>query len=184
MSGIPAWATVTGLTGSALAVVSVLALQASGSPAGTPAAAPKPRPTATSRPTTPPPPPPVPANSGTGKRIVYSLAQQRVWVVPPAGKPVSTFTVTPGPVPAKPGSHYVTGHVAQPTQPGGDGAKIEHVVYFEYTAETWVAFSARVDDKVLKPPPSVHTGAIRAHRADIAKIFDNTVIGSTVVVLP
>jgi hypothetical protein len=183
MSGIPSWATVSGLTVAALAAVSVLAIQANGSPPPSAAGAPTPHPTATTRPSTPPPPPPVPAGSGTGKRIVYSLSQQRVWVIPPTGTPVSTFTVTPGTVPAKPGTHYVSGHVAAPKGVGGDGAKVEHVVYFEYTAETWVAFSARTDDKVAKPDSSLHTGAVRAHRADITKIWNNTVIGSTIVVL-
>jgi hypothetical protein len=180
MSGIPSWATVSGLTAAALAVVSVMAIQASGSPEASPPASPTPHPT-TSRPTAPPPPPPVPAGSGTGKREVYSLSQQRVWVVPPNNGPVSTFTVTPGTVPAQPGTYFVTKR--RPSTVGGDGASIEHVVYFEYTAETWVAFSAQVDDKVVKPDPSLHTGALRAHRADIAKVWNNTVIGSTVVVV-
>lgn len=179
---IPSWAVVSGLTAGAMAVVTALAVQAGGAPAkahaASPASSPKP---AHSRPHTPPPPPPVPANSGTGKRIVYSLSQQRVWVVPPGNGPVATFTVQPGTVPAKPGTHYVTGHY--PSRTGSDGVAIEHVVYFEYTAETWIAFSAPVDDKVVKPDPSLHTGAVRVHRADETKIWNNTVSGSTVVVL-
>jgi len=173
---------VSGLTAGALAVVTTLAMQAGGAPVKTPEASsgssPKPAP---SHPHTTPPPPPVPANSGTGKRIVYSLSQQRVWVVPPDNGPVATFTVQPGTVPAKPGRHYVTGHYPQRT--GSDGVAIEHVVFFEYTAETWIAFSAPVDDKVTKPDPSLHTGAIRVHRADETKIWNNTVDGSTVFVL-
>ncbi|MFC4033134.1 hypothetical protein ACFO3J_16800 [Streptomyces polygonati] len=181
MSGIPSWATVSGLTAGALAIVSVLAIQASGSPVASHApAAPKPHPTVV-KPTTPAPPPPVPPNSDTGKRIVYSLSQQRVWVVPPDGRPVSTFTVTPGTVPAQPGTYFVQGR--KPALTGSDGVKVEHVVYVEFTAETWVAFSAPVDDKVTKPAPSIRTGAIRASRANIAKIWNNTVNGSTVVVL-
>lgn len=179
---IPSWAVVSGLTAGAMAVVTTLAIQAGGAPVKTPVASsgssPKPTP---SRPHTPPPPPPVPANSGTGKRIVYSLSQQRVWVVPPDNGPVATFTVQPGTVPAKPGRHLVTGRKTPLV--GSDGAAIEHVVYFEYTAETWIAFSAPVDDKVTKPAPSLHTGGIRVHRADETKIWNNTVDGSTVFVL-
>jgi hypothetical protein len=178
--GIPSWMTVTGLTGGALAVVTVLAIQASGSPAKSPVAEPSPRPTTTRPHVPPPPPPPVPPHSNTGKRIVYSLSQSRVWVVPPTGK-VSTFLVQAGTVPATPGTYFVTGRNA--TGKGGDGATIEHAVFFEYTQETWVAFSASIDDKVAKPDPSLHTGAIRAHRADETKIWNNTVTGSTVVVL-
>ena len=178
--GVPSWMTVSGLTVGAMAVVTVLAMQANGSPAKTPVAAPASKPSA-SHPHTPAPPPAVPANSGTGKRIVYDLSQQRVWVVPPDNGPVSTFVVEPGTVPAKAGTHFVTGHHASGV--GGDGVNVEHLVFFEYTAETWVAFSAPVDDKVAKPDPSLHTGAVRVHRADELKIWNNTILGSTVVVL-
>lgn len=178
--GIPSWMIVTGLTSGAMAAVTLLAIQASGSPVKSPVAAATPRPTA-SRPHTPPPPPPLPAASGTGKRIVYSLSQDRVWVVPPDNGPVSTFVVQPGTVPAKIGAHFVTGR--RPTGVGGDGVTIEHAVYFEYTAETWVAFSAPTDDKLTKPDASLHTGAIRVHRADELKLWNNTVVGSTVVVV-
>src|SRR5882757_5532552 len=144
MAGIPSWMAVTGLTGAAMAVVSVLAIQAGGSPVKTPMAAPTTPPASTAKPSTPAAPPAVPANSGTGKRIVYSLSQERVWVIPPGGTPVS-----PGTVPAKVGTHYVTGHTA--SGPGTDGVSVEHIVFFEYTAETWVAFSAPVSDVVTKP---------------------------------
>jgi hypothetical protein len=177
--GIPSWMTVSGLTAGAMAVVTVLAIQANGSPAKSPVAAPTPKPSA-SRPHTPAAPPPVPAHSNTGKRIVYSLSQSRVWVVPPSGT-VSTFLVQPGTVPATLGTYYVSKR--KDTGVGTDGTKIEHAVYFEYTAETWVAFSAPVDDKVTKPAPSLHTGAVRAHRADETKLWNNTVICSTIVVL-
>jgi hypothetical protein len=178
MGGIPSWATVTGLTGAALAAVSVLAIQASGSPTASPAPPPKP---STTLAATPSAPPPVPPNSDTGKRIVYSLSQRRVWVIPPTGTPVATFTVTPGTVPATPGTYYVDHKTA--TSVGSDGAQVEHVVFFEYTAGAWAAFSARVDNQVLAPNPGLRTGAIRAHRADITRIWNNTVKGSTVVVL-
>ncbi|MYS21612.1 hypothetical protein GA0115240_132920 [Streptomyces sp. DvalAA-14] len=181
MSGIPSTVVVSGLTVAALAVVSALAIQANGSPAAAHLAPPAPhKATASAKPSAPPPPPPVPPHSDTGKRIVYSLSQQRVWVVPRTG-PVSTFTVTPGTVPAQPGTYFVGDR--KPVSTGSDGVKIEHVVFFEFTAETWVAFSAPADDKVVKPDSSLRTGAIRAHRADITKIWNNTVRGSTVVVL-
>jgi hypothetical protein len=44
---------------------------------------------------TPPPNPfPLPANSGTGRRIVYSRAQQRLWAVDEAGTVVKTHPVS------------------------------------------------------------------------------------------
>ncbi|MFI1096335.1 L,D-transpeptidase [Streptomyces sp. NPDC020917] len=177
--GIPSWMAVSGLTAGAMVVVSVLAFQASGSTSANPTAAPTPHPTATKPHSAPTTPPPVPVGGDTGKRIVYSLSQNRVWVVPKSG-PVSTFLVQPGTVPATPGVYYVGNRV--PASTGTDGKKIEHVVFFEYTAESWVAFSAQVDDKVAAPDPNLRTGAIRMHRADALKVWNNTVRGSTVVV--
>lgn len=180
--GIPAWAVTAGLTGGAMIAVSFLALQASGAPvAKSSSAPPSPRASVTAHPHTPPPPPPVPANSGTGKRIVYSLSQHRVWIVPASGKPVTTFTVQPGTVPARPGPHLVTRRKSAGT--GTDGASIEHIVFFDFTAETWVAFSSATDDKVSPPSPSLHTGAIRSHRADGDAIWNATHLGSKVYVV-
>jgi len=179
--GIPSWAAVSGLTAGAMAVVAVFAVQASGSPVKTPVASHKPHPTVTATHPAPTTPPPVPQGGDTGKRIVYSVGKHRVWVVPKSG-PVATFLVQPGTVPARPGVYYVSKR--RPAGVGSDGVSIEHIVYFEYTAETWVAFSAPVDDKLTKPAPSLHTGAIRAHRADATRIWNNTVVGSTVVVVP
>ncbi|MBM9510570.1 hypothetical protein [Actinacidiphila acididurans] len=178
--GIPSWMWTAGLTGGAMVAVSVLAYQASGAPAKAPQASRAPRPSAT-RPHTPPPPPPVPAHSGLGKRIVYSLSQRRVWVVPAAGKPVATYPVQPGTVPAQPGLHLVTGQKA--TSTGADGVAVEHVVFFEYTAETWVAFSSAVNDKVTAPNPNLQTGAIRSHRDAGTAIWNATKIGSEVYVV-
>jgi hypothetical protein len=162
-------------------VVSVLALQASGAPAKSSSAPPSPRPSVTVRPHTPPPPPPLPAHSGIGKRVVYSLSQRRVWIVSLSGKPVRTFTVQPGTVPARPGPHLVSGRKA--TSTGADGVAVEHVVFFEYTAETWVAFSSATNDQVTAPSPSLHTGAIRSHRADGTALWNATRIGSVVYVV-
>ncbi len=178
--GIPSWATVTGLTGAALAAVCVLAFQANGDvPAKPTAGHPTPHPSVSTRPTAPQTPPPVPQGGDTGKRIVYSVSQNRVWVVSKTGS-VSSFLVQPGTVLAKPGVYYVSKRT--PSSTGTDGVAIEHAVFFEYTAETWVAFSAPVSDNVTAPDPSLHTGAIRVHRADALKIWNNTVKGSTVVV--
>ncbi len=46
--------------------------------------------------TTPPPPPSwvLPANSGTGRRVVYSKGRQRVWAVDSAGNVVKTHLVS------------------------------------------------------------------------------------------
>lgn len=179
--GIPSWMAVSGLTAGAMVVVSVLALQANGTVTDAKSSSPSPTPhPSASHSQKPTPPPPVPTGGDTGKRIVYSIGQHRVWVVPKSG-PVATFLAQPGTVPPTPGVYYVSKRVENST--GSDGAKVEHVVFFEYSAETWVAFSAPLDDNVTPPPKNLRTGAIRVHRADELKLWNNTVRGSTVVVV-
>ncbi|MEV6012113.1 hypothetical protein AB0M29_35600 [Streptomyces sp. NPDC051976] len=179
--GIPSWAAVSGLTAAALVAVSFLAIQASGQTPQTPRAVASPHPTA-SHPHTPPPPPAVPGTSGTGKRVVYSLSQKRVWIVPTTGKPVDTFVVHPGTVAPKVGLHHVSGRKA--TSVGSDGANVEHVVFFSFTAETWIAFSAQLDDKLPPDGATLRTGAVRTHRKDGDALWNATAIGTPVIVVP
>ncbi|MCZ9345438.1 hypothetical protein NGM37_47635, partial [Streptomyces sp. TRM76130] len=52
-------------------------------------------------------PPAVPDGSGTGRRIVYSLGEQRVWLVDASDATRRTFTVWPGTVSPDPGSYTI-----------------------------------------------------------------------------
>ncbi len=63
-----------------------------------------------------PPPPPtlppawiVPANSGTGRRVVYSKSAQRVWIVDGAGNTIKTHRVSgrQTPLDPRPGTYHV-----------------------------------------------------------------------------
>jgi len=116
---------VSGLTASALAIVTLLALQAKSSAHETPTAAGKPgasagpSATASAHPSAAPKPIAVPAHSGTGKRIVYALDAKRVWLVDPA-KPSNdrTFTVQPSTVDPLPGSYTVSGPGRSPVRTG------------------------------------------------------------------
>jgi hypothetical protein len=179
--GIPSWAAVSGLTAAALVAVSFLAIQASGqTPKTSQAAGASPHPT-TSRPHTPPPPPAVPGSSGNGKRIVYSLGQKRVWIVPATGK-ADTFVVHPGTVAPKVGLHHVSGRKTPSV--GSDGVSVEHVVFFSFTAETWIAFSSAVNDTLPPDDSTLRTGAIRTHRKDGDALWNAAGLGSTVFVVP
>jgi hypothetical protein len=55
-----------------------------------------PLPTTTTTTTQPPPPPSwvLPANTGTGRRVVYSKGRQRVWAVDSAGRVIKTHLVS------------------------------------------------------------------------------------------
>lgn len=175
---------VTALTTAALAVVGVLAWQASAAPDHLPAA----RPSASPSPHGAPPPPSaaakaaeLPARSGTGRRVVYSLSGHRVWLVNADGEAAKTFEVAPGTVSPVPGTYRVTGHSAALT--GSDGVQVDHVVYFAVFQSVSVAFDAAADGSFPTPDPTKRTGAIREHVADAGAMWSFAPVGTTVVVV-
>src|SRR5690606_11058740 len=99
----------------------------------------------------------VPADSGTGRRIVYSLGQKRVWLVDASDAPRRTFPVWPGTVSPDPGA-YAIGTRTEATT-GSDGVPVEHIVYFAAKSGISVAFSNAVDGSSPPPPaPDAKTG--------------------------
>jgi hypothetical protein len=113
---------------------------------------------------------------------VYSLGQKRVWIVPLNGKGADTFVVHPGTVAPKVGLHHVSGRKTPSV--GSDGVPVEHVVFFSFTAETWVAFSSAVNDKLPADDSTLRTGAIRTHRKDGDALWTAAVVGTPVIVVP
>jgi hypothetical protein len=178
---------VAGLTAAALVAVGVLAFQAS---ANAPAsvAAPKPKATATAtehaKPKEKPRPATLPAHSGTGKRVVYALADRRVWLVDAAGKAVRTFEVMPSALNPLPGTYRVnTPRQGAPTK-GSDGVMIEHVVRFAMVDNVAVGFSAAVDGSMESPDPTLKTGGVRMSREDGDAMWDFAMVNTKVVVVP
>ncbi|GGR97550.1 hypothetical protein GCM10010269_40520 [Streptomyces humidus] len=173
---------VAGLTAAALATVGFLAFQASASaPAdldvrgsgGAPAKkAPGDRRT----------PAALPADSGTGRRVVYSLDADRVWLVGPNDVVTRTFKVAPGSVDPRPGSYVVTSRSGAVT--GTDGTPVEHVVRFTTVQDTTIGFSAALDGSMPEPDPTMKTGGIRETVADGAAMWTFATIGRGVVVVP
>ncbi|KRV48461.1 hypothetical protein AQ490_04215 [Wenjunlia vitaminophila] len=176
---------VTGLVVSALAAVSALAIQANGATSGDHTAGHKPSSdsssTAPGKPRAPKAPS-LPPHSGTGKRIVYSLKLDRVWIVNARGKPLSTFAVWPGTLDPPIGLHRVT--YLLPNTTGSDNLQVEHVIYFSTVENTWIAFSAALDGSSPKPVPGKKTGGVRMRRSDSAKLWDFAAIGTPVIVTP
>ncbi|MBH1935222.1 hypothetical protein I5Q34_13210 [Streptomyces sp. AV19] len=129
-------------------------------------------------------PPAVPANSGEGKRVVYSVGQKRVWLVGAAGpKGAKTFEVAPSTVDPKPGVYAVTSR--DPNGTGSDGVPIEHIVRFHRDAAGVVfGFSAAVDGSSPDPKPAKKTGGIREKSADGRAMWDFAPKGTRVVVVP
>jgi hypothetical protein len=180
---------VTALTASALALVTLLAVQAKSSAQTTNAGGAKPGPSASAsagasaRPSALPKPVAVPAHSGTGRRVVYSLAAKRVWLVDPA-KPATdrTYTVQPSTVQPPTGSYHVTRSTVGPYT-GSDGVKIKNGVLFTSHAGVTIGFSSAVDGTTPAPDPTRKTGGIRETLGDGQALFDFAPLGTKVVVV-
>ncbi|WLW52845.1 hypothetical protein [Streptomyces sp. YU58] len=174
---------VTGLTVAAVTAVGVLAYQASASVpadlgdtrASTPPAA------ASKAPRDQRNPAALPAASGTGRRVVYSLDDDRVWLVAADGKVLRTFAVTPGTVDPSPGTYRVTSRSNSVT--GTDGTPIEHVVRFTGVDGVAIGFSAAVNGTTPAADPTARTGGIRESRPDGDAMWRFATIGEKVVVI-
>ncbi len=168
---------VTGLTAAALAVVTLLALQARSSATTTTAAdggktGTKPGSAAPSAPGTgggAAKADPVPADSGSGKRVVYSLGERRVWLVDGSGKVQTSFPVQPSAVSPSPGDYTVYNTIAGPIT-GSDGTQIENIVLFTGRPVV-IGFSAAVDGSMASPAPGKHTGGIRESVDDSKAVY-------------
>ncbi|GAA2638680.1 hypothetical protein GCM10010307_37310 [Streptomyces vastus] len=173
-----------GLTVTAIAAVGFLAYQASanvpdtlGAPprtASSPAAS-APSPSAESNAAA------LPARSGTGRRVVYSVQADRVWLVAANDKVRRTFAVTPGTVAPTPDTYAVTSRSGSIT--GSDGVAVEHVVRFANVGGTTIGFSAAVDGSTSAPDPGKKLGGIRESRADGDSMWEFATVGTKVVVV-
>ncbi|WP_370269016.1 hypothetical protein [Streptomyces sp. V4I8] len=176
---------VAGLTVAALASVGFLAYQASANvPADLrkPHAARSPEVSTSKAPRDKKAPGALPAQSGAGQRVVYSVDDDRVWLVDPGEKVKRTFRVTPGTVDPPLGSYTVTSRSNAVT--GTDGLPVEHVVRFATIEDTTIGFSAPADGSAPQPfNPTVKTGGIRESREDGNAMWDFATIGRTVVVI-
>lgn len=188
---------VAGLTAAALAAVGFLAYQASASaPADLrskqrPSSSASPSPSASgtgsgSAPGAAASPAPdalaLPAQSGSGERVVYALADRRVWLVDESGKVTRTFAVMPSTVSPAPGTYRVTSRSA--AVPGSDGVQVEHVVRFTSVEGVTIGFSAAVDGSMASPDPTRRTGGVRMKRADGDALWKLATINVKVVVVP
>ncbi|MFE5893589.1 hypothetical protein ACFQ6E_32240 [Streptomyces sp. NPDC056462] len=175
---------VAGLTAAALATVGFLAFQAySNIPAdlGRPVADSVPRVSTSKAPRDGKDPEALPTGSGAGKRVVYSVDDDRVWLVDTGEKVKRTFRVAPGSVDPAPGAYTVSSRSNAVT--GTDGLAVEHVVRFTSVDNVTIGFSTAVDGPAPQPAPTVKTGGIRETRADGNAMWDFATIGRTVVVI-
>ncbi|MEV5884086.1 hypothetical protein AB0L74_15380 [Streptomyces sp. NPDC052020] len=175
---------VAGLTAAALVTVGVLAYQASATvPAGLgkPRSAASPAPGPAKAPRDQRNPTALPGGSGQGERVVYSLDDDRVWLVGADNRVQRTFKVVPSSVDPAPGTYAVTSRSKAIT--GSDGIPVEHVVRFAGVDGVVIGFSAAVDGSMPTPNPNVRTGGIRQSRADGHAMWHFATIGQRIVVI-
>ncbi|MEV7388484.1 MULTISPECIES: hypothetical protein [unclassified Streptomyces] len=181
---------VAGLTAAAVGAVGLLAYQASatvppglgGRPAasgmpGAPGASASKAPRDHRHPTA------LPGASGTGERVVYSVDDDRVWLVNERNRVERTFKVKPGTLDPALGAYWVTSRAKAVT--GTDGLPIEHVVRFTTTKDGMaIGFSAATANAATEPPdPTVPTGGIRETRRDGDATWKFATIGVKVIVI-
>jgi len=122
----------------------------------------------------------LPADCGSGTRVVYSVAQHRVWLVRGDERVLRTYQVKAGDPPPAMGTHQVFARGAHGR--GGDGAPVEHVVLFAQSGGGNIGFSAAVGPakarRGAKPTP-----AIREARPDGDALWRFATIGTTVEVV-
>ncbi|MFE6287575.1 hypothetical protein [Streptomyces sp. NPDC057877] len=123
----------------------------------------------------------LPAHSGTGERVVYSLDDDRVWLVTADGTVQRTFRVAPSAVDPAPGTYTVSSRSGRIT--GSDGIPVEHVVRFATVEGVTVGFSAAVDGSPPAPGTTARTGGIRETRADGDAMWRFATVGRPVVVI-
>ncbi|MFJ5271405.1 hypothetical protein [Streptomyces sp. NPDC088358] len=174
---------VAGLTAAAVAVVGFLAYQASANApdqlAG-PRAGTSPM-TSTKAPRDRKNPVALPGDSGSGERVVYSIDDDRVWLVGENNRTQRTFAVTPGTLDPVVGTYAVTSRGRTVT--GSDGAQIEHVVRFSVVDGIVIGFSAATDGSTSAPDPAKRLGGIRESRADGDAMWTFATVGVKVVVI-
>ena len=176
---------VAGLTAAAVGAVGFLTYQARGTepagPSGRPGASASPSVTASKAPRDRRHPTALPSGSGTGERVVYSLDDDRVWLVGGTNRMVRSFKVVPGTVDPPPGLYWVTSRSSATT--GTDGVPVEHVVRFTSVNGLTIGFSAATAPRTAAAEPSGRTGGIRETRADGDAMWMFATVGVKVVVI-
>ncbi|MER6570398.1 hypothetical protein ABT288_30470 [Streptomyces sp. NPDC001093] len=173
-------AIVAGLTAAALGAVGFLAFQARANVPASLSGRPGPNAAAVTATAHRHSPTAVPGGSGTGERVVYSVDDDRVWLVDTGNRLERSFKVDPGTVDPPPGMYWVTSRSSATT--GTDGVPVEHVVRFTSVDGIAIGFSAAVAPRTAAGP-KVRTGGIRESRADGDAMWMFATIGVRVVVV-
>ncbi len=149
-------------------------------------------------PPAPPPPPPadvsrtdsagLPDLSGSGRRVVYSNGQQRVWLVEEDGRVSRTYPVSGRKGDPGPGSYEVFSRSRHARSPAG--ARMEYMVRFARTSGLDIGFHAIPVGKGGPIQSEAELGQFRSKGCvrqsvpDAVHLWNWAPVGTTVVVTP
>jgi lipoprotein-anchoring transpeptidase ErfK/SrfK len=134
--------------------------------------------------------PPLPAGSGSGRRIVYSNPQQRVWLVESNGAVIRSYPVSGRYRTPAPGTYSVYSK-SRKAYAGHDGITMDNMVRFARGAGGLAigfhGIPRYADGRPLQSDDELggfrSAGCVRQSDVDAAFLFDWAPIGTTVVVL-
>jgi L,D-transpeptidase catalytic domain len=131
--------------------------------------------------------PPLPPNSGTGRRIVYSNSQQRLWLVEANGAVSHTFLVSGRHGLPSVGIHAVYSKV--PSSPSGDLTLPFTLRFARSSRGTPIdihGIPLRPDGSAIEPDSLLGTpqshGCVRMKQSDAEFVWNWSEVGTTVVV--
>lgn len=137
-----------------------------------------------------PPPsfPPLPGGSGDGRRVVYSIDQQRVWWVEADGRVVNSYLVSGRRnTPAR--GTYAVFSKSRHAWSGG-GVTMEYMIRFTWGRTLAIGFHSIPRNSAGRPIQSeaqlgtpLSAGCIRQRDADAAALWNWAHVGTTVVVV-
>ena len=138
--------------------------------------------------TTVPPPPPLPADSGEGRRVVFSISGQRMWWVDESGSTIRTSLVSGREATPEVGTFQVYSRTEKAT--GLDGSKMDHFVRFTKGPNGWAigfhgiptmnGVPVQTEEQLGQP---LSHGCIRQSAEDAAFTWEFLPVGATVVVV-
>ncbi len=138
----------------------------------------------------PPNPYPVPANSGTGRRIVYSRAQQRIWAVNADGSFAKTHRVSGRTYEPYSGTYYVYSRSLNTYSANDPSVRWRYMVRFTYGPNGGRIGFHEIPNRNGVPLQSreqvglpLSSGCVRQATPDARWIWDWAPIGTKVVVL-
>lgn len=158
----------------------------------TPSESPHPQePPAQEKESSPPPPsyPPLPANSGEGRRIVYSNSGQRVWLVEQDGAISGSWLISGRRGIPRAGTYKVATKSRYSSAKGG-ALRLEYMVRFTRPRKLWIGFHSIPVSKrgPIQSESQLGTftsaGCVRQRLSDSAVLYNWAPLGTRVVVTP